>query len=81
MKRLPATVTRGHTRDLLAVAVLFLGNGLVVGTFGGSLPGLRSLLDLAPGQIVGLLVAAGRVRMRGDHVLACRREGHRVDAR
>lgn len=46
-------------RDLLAVAVLFLGNGLVVGTFGGSLPGLRSLLDLGPGQIVGLLVAAG----------------------
>ena len=32
---------------------------MVVGTFGGSLPGLRSLLDLGPGQIVGLLVAAG----------------------
>lgn len=53
------TVTRGTTRDFLAVAVLFLGNGLVVGTFGGSLPGLRSLLDLGPGQIVGVLVAAG----------------------
>ena len=52
-------LTRGTTRDFLAVAVLFLGNGLVVGTFGGSLPGLRSLLDLGPGQIVGLLVAAG----------------------
>ncbi len=52
-------VTRGTTRDLLAVAVLFLGNGLVIGTFGGSLPGLRSLHDLEPGQIVGLLVAAG----------------------
>ena len=51
-------VTRGTTRDLLAVSVLFLGNGLVVGTFGGSLPGLRSLHDLGPGQIVGLLVAA-----------------------
>ncbi|WP_231388828.1 MFS transporter [Marmoricola sp. URHB0036] len=52
-------VTSGSTRDFLAVAVLFLGNGLVVGTFGGSLPGLRSLLDLGPGQIVGVLVAAG----------------------
>ena len=52
-------VTSGSTRDFLAVAVLFLGNGLVVGTFGGSLPGLRSRLDLSPGQIVGVLVAAG----------------------
>ena len=31
----------------------------MVGTFGGSLPGLRSRLDLGPGQIVGVLVAAG----------------------
>ena len=53
------TVTSGSTRDFLAVAVLFLGNGLIVGTFGGSLPGLRSRLDLGPGQIVGVLVAAG----------------------
>jgi MFS family permease len=51
-------VTHGSTRDFLAVAVLFLGNGLIVGTFGASLPGLRSLLDLSPGQIVGVLVAA-----------------------
>ena len=54
----PAVTTDGTTRDFLAVAVLFLGNGLIVGTFGGSLPGLRSLLDLSPGQIVGVLVAA-----------------------
>ena len=54
----PAAVTTdGTTRDFLAVAVLFLGNGLIVGTFGGSLPGLRSLLDLSPGRIVGVLVA------------------------
>jgi MFS family permease len=52
-------VTRGSTRDFLAVAVLFLGNGLIVGVFGGSLPGLRSLLDLGPGQIVGVLMTAG----------------------
>jgi MFS family permease len=53
-----SAVTHGSTRDFLAVAVLFLGNGLVVGTFGASLPGLRSLLDLGPGEIVGVLVAA-----------------------
>lgn len=49
----------GSTRDLLAVATLFLTNGLVVGTFGGSLPGLRDHLDLGAGQIVGVLVTAG----------------------
>ena len=67
MKQLPesdpeptpgAVTTDGSTRDFLAVAVLFLGNGLIVGTFGGSLPGLRSLLDLGPSGIVGVLVAA-----------------------
>ena len=63
MKQLPEShpetvTTDGSTRDFLAVAVLFLGNGLIVGTFGGSLPGLRSLLDLSPGGIVGVLVAA-----------------------
>jgi MFS family permease len=54
-----SAVTRGSTRDFLAVAVLFLGNGLVTGTFGASLPGLRSLLELSPGQIVGVLVTGG----------------------
>ena len=52
-------VSRGGTRDLAAVAVLFLANGLVVGVFGASLPGLRAHLDLGPGHIVGVLVAAG----------------------
>lgn len=51
-------LTSGSTPDVVAVAVLFLGNGLAVGTFGGSLPGLRAALDLDPGQIVGLLVSA-----------------------
>ncbi len=43
----------------LAVAVLFLGNGLAVGCYGGSLPGLRADLDLGAGHIVGILVTAG----------------------
>ena len=38
---------------------LFLGNGLTVGVFGGSLPGLRAHLDLSAEEIVGVLVAAG----------------------
>jgi len=53
-----ARLSTGTSRDFLAVAVLFMANGLVVGTFGGSLPGLKALHDLANGQIVGLLVAA-----------------------
>jgi MFS family permease len=51
--------TRGTRRDLLAVALLFAINGLVVGTFGGTLPGLRDRLSLDPGHIVGVLVTAG----------------------
>jgi MFS family permease len=52
-------VEQGSTRDLLAVATLFVTNGLVVGVFGGSLPGLRDHLSLTPGHLVGVLVAAG----------------------
>ncbi len=59
VKQSPETrLSSGTSRDLAAVAVLFMANGLVVGTFGGSLPGLKALHDLANGQIVGLLVAA-----------------------
>jgi MFS family permease len=49
----------GSTRDLMAVAGLFVTNGLAVGIFGGSLPGLREHLSLGAGHIVGVLVAAG----------------------
>lgn len=60
MKQSPDLVAQqGSTRDLLAVAALFVINGLVVGVFGGSLPGLREHLSLEPGHIVGVLVAAG----------------------
>ncbi|MCW2868402.1 MAG: transporter [Marmoricola sp.] len=51
--------TTGSTRDLVAVAALFALNGLVVGTFGGSLPGLRDHLGLGSGHVVGVLVTAG----------------------
>jgi MFS family permease len=46
-------------RSAVAVAVIFVANGLVVGTFGGSLPGFRTLLGLGDGHIVGVLVTAG----------------------
>ncbi|MBV9830721.1 MAG: MFS transporter [Marmoricola sp.] len=54
----PRTETRGSTRDFLAVAVLFAANGLIVGVFGGTLPGQQARLDLSRGEISGLLVAA-----------------------
>jgi len=60
VKRSPEAVApQGATRDLAAVAGLFVTNGLAVGVFGGSLPGLRAHLYLEPGHIVGVLVAAG----------------------
>ena len=55
------SVAQGTNRDFAAVAGLFIGNGLAVGVLGGSLPGLRAQLDLEPGQIVGVLVAAAVV--------------------
>ncbi|HEU4566592.1 MAG TPA: MFS transporter [Marmoricola sp.] len=46
-------------RSVVAVAALFTCNGLLVGAWGGSLPGLRNMLDLRDVHIVGALVTAG----------------------
>ena len=46
-------------RAVVAVAGLFTCNGLLVGAWGGSLPGLRDALHLRDAHIVGLLVTAG----------------------
>lgn len=46
-------------RSVVAVAVLFTCNGLLIGAWGGSLPGLREALGLHDGHIVGALVTAG----------------------
>jgi len=54
----PAETTTGSTRDFLAVAALFAGNGLMVGTLGGTLPGQQARLDLGREEITGLLVTA-----------------------
>jgi MFS family permease len=58
VKQSPDTrIATGTSRDFRAVAVIFMANGLVVGTFGASLPGLKAVHDLSNTQIVGLLVA------------------------
>jgi MFS family permease len=46
-------------RSVVAVAGLFVCNGLLVGAWGGSLPGLRDTLGLRDVHIVGALVTAG----------------------
>lgn len=46
-------------RSVLAVTALFTCNGLLVGAWGGSLPGLRDTLHLHDVHIVGALVTAG----------------------
>ena len=46
-------------RAVVAVAALFTCNGLLVGAWGGSLPGLRDTLHLHDAHVVGLLVTAG----------------------
>ena len=60
--------TRGTRRDLLAVALIFAINGLVVGVFGGSLPGLRERLGLDSGHIVGVLMTVGVVAVLSMNV-------------
>ncbi len=66
MKQSPESVAaHGSTRALAAVAAFFVTNGFSVGVFGGSLPGLRAHLDLGPGHIVGVLMAAGITAVLG----------------
>jgi MFS family permease len=55
-------------RSVLAVALLFAVNGLVLGGYGGVLPSLRQRLDIPPGKIAVLLVAAGCAAIAGMQV-------------
>ncbi|HET9499123.1 MAG TPA: MFS transporter [Marmoricola sp.] len=48
-----------HRQSAVAVGALFVCNGVLVGTFGGSLPAFRKLLDLTDADVVGVLVTAG----------------------
>ena len=48
-----------RTRSVVAVALLFALNGLVIGGYGGSLPSIRERLGIGAGGIAGLLFTAG----------------------
>lgn len=56
---------RQDARTSLSVLAFFVANGLAVGTFGGSLPGLQQLLDLGTGTITAMLVVAGAAAILG----------------
>jgi MFS family permease len=53
------TVRLAEKRSVVAVALLFAVNGLVIGGYGGVLPSIRERLDIQADHIAVLLVAAG----------------------
>jgi MFS family permease len=53
------TTRLASTRALVAVALLFAVNGLIIGGYGGVLPSIRERLDLTPTDIAILLFTAG----------------------
>ncbi len=53
------TARLATTRSVVAVALLFAVNGLVIGGYGGVLPSIRERLDISASHISVLLVAAG----------------------
>jgi MFS family permease len=57
----PAALTArlATTRSVVAVAVLFAANGLVIGGYGGALPSIRERLDIDAAHIAILLFTTG----------------------
>lgn len=53
------TTQLGRTRSVVAVALLFGVNGLIIGGYGGSLPSIRERLDITAAGIAVLLFTAG----------------------
>jgi MFS family permease len=49
----------GRPRSVVAVAILFAANGLIIGGYGGTLPSIRERLDLTATDIAVLLFTAG----------------------
>jgi MFS family permease len=49
----------GRPRSVVAVALLFALNGLIIGGYGGALPSIRQRLDIDATQIAVLLFVAG----------------------
>lgn len=58
----------GRTRSVLAVALLFTLNGLIIGGYGGVLPSIRQRLGIGPTEIAILLFTAGLVGIIGMQV-------------
>ena len=52
-------VRLAKTQSVVAVALLFAVNGLIIGGFGGVLPSIRERLDINPSHIAIMLFAAG----------------------
>lgn len=57
----PAALTArlASTRSVIAVALLFAANGLIIGGYGGALPSIRERLDINATHIAVLLFTAG----------------------
>jgi MFS family permease len=53
------TAHLASTRSVVAVALLFAVNGLIIGGFGGVLPSIRERLDITATQIAIMLFAVG----------------------
>ena len=53
------TARLARTQSVVAVALLFAANGLVIGGYGGVLPSIRERLDIAPTDIAVLLFTSG----------------------
>src|SRR4051794_6089715 len=49
----------GRTRSVVAVALLFALNGLIIGGYGGALPSIRQRLDIDATHVAALLFVAG----------------------
>ena len=53
------TARLARTRSVVAVALLFAVNGLIIGSYGGALPSIRERLGIGATQIAVLLFTAG----------------------
>jgi MFS family permease len=53
------TARLARTQSVVAVALLFAVNGLIIGGFGGVLPSIRERLDIDPSHIAIMLFTAG----------------------
>jgi MFS family permease len=61
---LDLTVRLARTQPVVAVALLFAVNGLIIGGYGGVLPSIRERLDLSATDVATLLFGAGIVAMQ-----------------